>query len=603
MLIMLITFLVPGPIYGIFGGKGGDRNPVFASWERPGHGTVEWRMSDIQGQERVLSEALRSDPYLSMQVGILGQPKPADYVRLLVMEQLAQDSGIRITDADLAEHLLATLEFQRISVEDYKNGLRATGRNPAAIESIMKRVLAAARFQQLVAFAGAVPDPAKIEEQWHQQHAEFSFDYVQLPVETRKEEARQALPDDAGLKTWFDALGEAEKDEFRTGEKRKAELVLFRGADVQPATELLAAYPETTAEGTAPTTPEDLAQQYHNRVFHRRFVKPKAADAAADAPPEFFSLEEVKDKAMAEAPIYFAMQRWLDALKTRKAGGETIDLAAEAAKVGLEHRAIPDALTREELEALPELGDRELADAVFSAAADGSFYWSLVLMQQGIAVVRTTERTEPVLPEFETIRDRVAEKWVEPKARELALQRLRDLRDGLETFEPPVEEGVEPPPADGKVHKRAATEAFAAAAQGAGLEAKNRPWLDRAAPVTKDPLYETDEAHKFFFTQSNAARFYDLVADEVAEPVLSRDQKAAYLVRQAGKREVPLTQMTPTDYERLKSSARNRAVGEVIQAMDVAYLEKNFGLKLLRGEEPEAEAGKGESKDAGETKQ
>jgi hypothetical protein len=76
MIIMLITFLVPGPIMSIFGGRGGDRNPVFASWERPGHGTVEWRTSDIQGQERALSAALRADPYLSLQVGIGGNPSP-----------------------------------------------------------------------------------------------------------------------------------------------------------------------------------------------------------------------------------------------------------------------------------------------------------------------------------------------------------------------------------------------------------------------------------------------------------------------------------------------------------------------------------------------
>jgi hypothetical protein len=517
-------------------------------------------------------------------------------VRLLVLEQLAIDSGIRITDADLAEHLQATLEFAHLSVDDYKAGLRALGYSPSGVEGVMKRVLAASRYLQLIAFAGAVPDPAKIEEQWHLQHAEFTFDYGQLPAASCTEDARKELPDDAGLKTWFDVLDDAEKDEFRTNEKRKAEVVLFRGVDAQPGTELLAAFPETTAEGTPPTPPEELAQQYYNRVFHRRFVKPKAEGAAPETPDEFFTFEEVKDKALAEASIYFAMQRWLDSLKSRQVAGETIDLAAEAAKVGLEYKALGDALTREEYAALPELGDPDLADAIFAATPDGSFYWSLVLMPQGAAVVRATERVEPVLPEFETVRDRVAEKWIEPRAREIALERLRKVRDGLETFEPKVEveEGAEPPPPDGKVHRRATAEAFKAAAEGAGLDVGNRDWLDRSGLASKDPQWELD-AHKFLWSQAASSRLYDLETDEVAEPVLSRDQKSAYLVRLAGKREVPITQMSPADYDRLKANARGRAVGEIMQSMDIAFLEKNFGLKMLRGDDAAEARAKGHS--------
>ena len=67
----------------------------------------------------------------------------------------------------------------------------------------MRRSLRAARFLQMVGHAGALPDPAKIDELWSQDHEELAFDFISLPVEDMKEEARKELPDDAALEAWL----------------------------------------------------------------------------------------------------------------------------------------------------------------------------------------------------------------------------------------------------------------------------------------------------------------------------------------------------------------------------------------------------------------
>jgi hypothetical protein len=579
IIFLMVIWLVPGSILGI---AGGPTNPIIVRFQLPSGGQVEWRASDVQGMHRDVMDAFGVDFFLSMQLGVdASKPTPEELTRVLVLDRIAQDTGVEVSDADLAGHLREILDFQRATPEDFKNGVRARGLEVVRVERTIRMLLRVARFQQLVGFAGAVPDPAEIEEQWHEENVEFAFDYVTLPVADLEEEAKKELPDDAGLTAWFEELGEAEKEELETPEKRKAELALFRDVETTPATELLAAYPEEPAEGAAPTPPEELANQYHRRVYFRRFVRPKepGAEAGGDL---YFKFEEVKEQCLAEAPIYFAMQRWIEDLNARRTNGETIDLRAEAQELGLDHQAFLEPLTQEQFAADDAAGHADLADAIFATPPDGSFYASPFALAQGLAVVRANERVEPVLPPFESIRDQVAEKWLEPKSRELAQERLAAMRDGFERFvpEPEETEGEDaPPPPDEKPHHRASAEAFQAAAEAAGLAVKSRDYLNKAGPASKDPLADDEERRKLF-SQAHSWRLYDLEADEVAEPGLADDEKTVYLVRLAGKRDVPIDDMTPAQYDRYEQNARTRAIQEVGRRMDLDFLRKHHALWL-----------------------
>jgi hypothetical protein len=584
MIIMLIIFIVPSSSFMGMGG-GGDRNPVVCSWERPGHGKVEWRESDVILTMRQISNVLRVDPLLGFQAGIeLNRPEREDYVRVMVLNQLALDAGIRITDKDLAEHIRSSLQFTGASDQDFIQGVRNMGLDQRALEETMRRVLGGVRLVQMLGFAAGVPDPASIEEQWHNEHVEHAFDYAALEVDSLREEALAELPDDAGLEAWFNELDEASKDAFKTLERRSAEVVRFRDADTHPATALLEAFPEVVPEGGEPTPIEDLAQRYYDRVYFIRFQKTEmgAEPVPGARPTEWYTREEADRQLVAEAPIYFAMQRWLDDLKKRVAEGQgpNVDLLAEATKYGLDHRRIED-LTKEELTEAEDIGDGILAGQVFGLENEGDLSYGLFASQSGICFVRLTARSERTLPPFAEIRDKVVEKWLEPRTSELALERLKKIREGFESFTPEPPEGQEP---DTARHYRATTDDFRAAVEGASLEVGHRGWLDQRGNPKDDPQAD-QPAHKFIASFGFSRGFYGLDDDEVAEPGLSADSKTAYLVRRAGKREVPLDRMSPRDYERMKIQSRSAAVYELGQKLDLDFLEQNVGLQMAAASE------------------
>lgn len=591
MIFLLVIWLVPGPMLGI---AEGNKNPVAVRFRLPSGAEVEWRASDLMGAERALMDAFAVEPFLAFRLGIdASKPEKPELTRLLVLDRIALDAGIEVTDGDLRAHLEQTLQFQGATGEDFKAGVRMRGLDQVAVEETIRRLLRVARFQGLVGFAGAVPDPAKIEEQWKLENVEFAFDYTTVAVADFKEEAQKSLPDEAGLEAWFNALDEGEKAGFKTEEKRKAELAIFRDAETTPAAELLAAYPEKVPEGAQPTPPEELAQQYYDRVSWKRFQKPAGEDGS---PGGFFSFEEVKERCLAEAPVFHAMQRWIDELAARKTNGETIDFAAEAQKLGLDHQAILEPLTREELGGQSGAGDAEIASAVFSTNPDGSLHLMPVASSQGLVVVRTTERTDPVLPAFAEIRERVAEKWLEPKAVELAKARLASLRAGLESFEPTPAEG-EAPSKKTKARFRATSEAFTGALQAAGLELKRRDYRNKSANPTAAKPIEDDEERRTLSSQANQFGLYALESDEVAEPGVSPDGATVFLVRLAGKRDVPIDDMTPAQYDRYKQIVRSRAMNEIGTQLDLAFLKQNFGLWLLQ-DELEAQAKAAEAQKA-----
>lgn len=580
MILLLIIFIVPDSLTSL-STRGGDQNPVTTRFRLPDGRTVEWKAADVIRGARALESALGMDSVLAFGLGItdLRSPDAGELERVMILDELAKASGVEVTDADLAGHLREMLSFSRSSDENFKAAIRAQGLDQKEIEESIRALMRVTRFTQMIGFAGAVPSPAAIEKKWHEDNVEYAYDYVAVELASLKEEALKGLPDDAGLKAWFEKLPEGERNEFKSEEKRTAEVAVFRDMETTNAEALLAAFPEKTPEGVEPTAADELAQQYYNRVFVRRFAKTPVEGSTE--PPGFLSFDEVKPQCLAEAPVFFALQRWLEDLTARKTNGETIDFAAEAAKYGLEHQHYLQALPRSGFEGADGANDKDVATTIFTTAPDGSFSTSPTAARTGLYLVRVNTRVEPEPLPFEEIRARVVDKWVEPESEKLALKKLAALREGLEKFTPPPEEEEDAfaAPDTGK-HFRASAEAFTAAVQASGWSVARRDFLNKAGPATDDPQHE-NEHHKTLVSQAYSFGLYDLEPDEVAAPGVDGAKKYAYLVRRAASREVPITKMSPAQYESYKRSARTKASTDTVKSLDFAFLREHFGLWRL----------------------
>ena len=134
-----------------------------------------------------------------------------------------------------------------------------------------------------------------------------------------------------------------------------------------------------------------------------------------------------------------------------------------------------------------------------------------------------------------------------------------------------------------KVHRRATADEFQQACANATVVVEKRDFFDRGAPPNTDPQFDKP-AHKYLATRFD---LYQMEEGEVGEPQLARDKSAAYIVRVAGRRQVPIDRMTPAQYERYKTNARDQAIDEMAIKFDLAFLEKNYGLVLRKPQEEE----------------
>ena len=557
-------------------GRRATADDVVATWVRPGHGEEEILASELQAFHRAAADTARVDPFLGIAQGqsLSRQPTQEDAIRLMLLDKVAFDSGIRVTDADLAKHLELLRDFMYGDAEALRAALQ---QYMTPVEDTIRRALRVQRFEMLAGYAGAVASPDAIEEQWHDEHAEVSLEYVSVSADGFVDAARAEIPGDEELEAWFDEKPDWERSALNLPEKRAAEVAIFKNIDATPAAGLLAAFPP--AEGT---DPDERANEYYNAVFTRRFVRPVPDEVEPEEvvpSGAFLSFDEVKDQALAEAPVYDALQAWLTDLTNRQAAGEEVDLLAEATQYGLGFVEV-EPMTREELMEHPELGDVPTVESVFVTQPD-SFAYTVASTADGLAVVRVTERVEASLPPFAEIRAEVAEMWVEPRGRELATEALEALWDMLPEFEPEEDEASALGLAPKTVHRKATAEAFRAAVAVAGLDVNVVDWFDRgASPKGGDPVQD--------FLSRNQ-QLTTMESDEVGEPLPGPDRDTIYLVRKVGERELPVTAMSPRDYQRYKNAARGRARASLREGIDLDYLSEQFGLVLNWSTEPEEE--------------
>lgn len=557
VLLLLTTFSVSDEVVACFSGGRDAATTGYMSWKDPVEGAKSVRTADFIAEKQVLAKF-----WAIMQGRNDRDRNDEDTAMYLLLGELSQEAGVRVTDSDLKE--LIKKRFG--SSDTYKIMLQQHRISPKEFEQTLRSMLRVERYLALLASGLSTPDPAAVEKMWQGRHQEFAFDYIELSTVSLAGDARGLAPAGDELKAWFDALPEADKEKYKSAAAASAELVALSLDGEVKAELLFAQYPRPADENA-----DDAAKDFYSGFGYARYrkttFKPEEIKRIEDLNEPF---EVVKDIARRDALIYRSLSAWQADLVAREAKGETIDLAAEAAKLGLVYHKDDRLQTQADWDKLegPSAG-RYVMDAVFSAPV-GKILPAVTVEKNAFVLGRVIGKQDALYPPFADIEAKVRETWVGKKATELALARLEALRDKFGTRPDASDPSATPfkPEAD--------AEKFAAVAKEAGYEVKHRDYEEHYEKIAPDKMTPAESYLR------NASQLYVLREGSVDRPGQSTDGSLAFLVRVAGVRDPNASKMSPAEVQSIGKQLADQAMLTFRTGTfrNVEFLKERYGLDL-----------------------
>lgn len=538
-IFVLVIFTVGSELMTTFNRR--STSGAYMSFEIPGGGAHHLSYAEFIDQKRKEDDFLR--PMSREHVSIPEEDLAVD----LVNDELAKAAGISVSKQEVAKAILEGYPGvcpSFMSGQFYKQLMANMQVEPENFEQVLRRKLRVARYESILRAGVMTVEPSAIETQWKSANQEQAYDYIEVSHASFEAEAQAAKPDAAGMKAWYDAL--PDKRSLVMNEFSKptitGELVYYRTSGEDSAEGLLARFP-----AKPDVDAEKQATDYYNEFASVRYRRetPLPADSPDVSSKDrlLYSFDEVADQARRESKVHAAMKEWLAELKAKKTAGETIDLAAEAQALGLSFRAADGPKTEAEWGAVAGVGGPFLGQTMFGAAGD-SYMHDVVVESTALVIARVLEKTDASAPPYETVADKVDPAWLKDKETELALAKLKTVRDSL------------PPPAPGKQNPVADEAAFATAAAAAGLTVQRRDWMSAQAAGKVDASLILP-GHDFIRMSMGPLR--SVGENEVAPPMSNRAKDRSYLVRSLGKRDPAEVKLTPQEVQMYQGSLAQSA--------------------------------------------
>jgi hypothetical protein len=605
LVFILVIFVVSDLFQNAFRRSPVESGPYFV-WEHPTLGRQEWSDVDFVREHRRFDNVLRILRAQEIDAFL----EDEQLARLLVLDRLAQEAGVEVSDDDLRRTLreggmilisrpsLETSDglfdqfyfpVPRFDAATYKQVLAAMDTKASEFQETLRRLMRIERYESLMTVA-AEPGPDEIESAWKERHEEHQFDFVAFDVGAARAEAETQVPDEAALRAWYDGLDPGRKRQLFGAEwkpdRMAAELVAWPFDKEGEPQALLEKHPRP-----ADADLEELARNYHTQFKNVRFRRPEEkADAPTADERLYFGFDEVADAARREARIHAAMVDASLALQSRLKAGETVDLGELASELGLNLVAEADPKTVAQWGEYPVVGDPMLASQIQRASRGAERFVPLSLTQKALAFGRTTQRVEAGPPPFEEVAAKVAEEWKKDHALEAAKAKAQALYDQLAVAPPttePIEaplEGAQPPVVE------AAT--FAAQADALGSKVETTDWVDEAGLGLGELADEPTEVERFVAELGRAARpAVETEPGAVSGPIVSLDKERVYVVRHAARREPEQVAIEPKEFGELFANAQFEHRSQVRNAMfGLEALQRKYALAFpgRRQAEPEA---------------
>ena len=561
VMLLLTTFTVGDEVVKTLTGEG-KGSKAFLRWNHPTEGLKKMTQPEFLVEKQNYNKLFSM---LRMNQNSSKDRTDDETATYLVLADVSERAGVHITNEELKKFILNRFGNAQ-NYQAIRENYRITAKD---FEETLRRALCVERYEALLSSAVGAADPAEIEKAWKNQHQEYAFDYIELPVANVMEEAKAKPVTDEELKAYYDALPQARKDSFKTPARIAAEVVGIGMAAGVNTDLLFAKFPRPPAEDA------DLkAKEYYDDFSFSRFRNQHPNLQPGKQPTQkdlILPFEEVKEAAKREARIYASLSDWVKDISAREAKGEPINVAGEATALGLSYHQEPKAL---EADAWRKLGVDWLGSytvaSIFDNGASGKLLPAIVLDEASFTFARVITKDEPLAQSYDDVKETLRDEMLKKRATDLAKSKLEALRDKFGTR----------PAADDKnaptFKPVAAAAKFAEVAKEAGFEAKLRDYKERFAPPPPEGMSAVDS---YLRMQSPA---YTEKAGTVLAAALDPGETMAYLVRVNGLRDGDVSKMKIADMQNLMSQtslkAKNDFRMKAFSSTD--YLKEHYGLEL-----------------------
>lgn len=590
VLFLLIIFVVADLFQSSLTGGGGGSDEIFLTWQDPADGEKhELKESEFFEASRFLSNMSAFGIYTpySLMFGEQDQkrrsrpdPTEGDVASFLIYEEMAKDAGIAVSDQEHVDFLRSRFG----SNEGLQAAADRARTTRLAISEDARRIQRVAKLNGLMFSTLGIPDPEGVVKTWQEGRPEFKFQSVSVNRDDFLATAEVEVPDDEALAAWFHARPDFEQRKLYTEERVVPKVAYLLLDGTFDATKLFEAYP--ALEGV---DLDQQAQSYFSQFRTTRFKTPveEPADEESDDSGEpqekpekpFYDFEEVEEQVRAEAPLYAALTAFITDMQDRVAEGGTVDLAAEAAALGLTVVEGAEAMTREEMTSAEVWGSAQIASQLAFSSAD-AIIPRVTATEDALVVAQVESKIERAEPPFEDIREDVARMWSEERAAELAVESLDYLRQTLAVKPDDVEIADWAPEIPWIDLQKAAGEA--------GYTVYDRPWLERSAMPEGQTFQTATPVNRHLMLTPTV---YDMEPGTVAPAAKANDGTTAFLIRYEGKRDKDVSEIDAnTVFQLRRQTAQEELMdfGAKVLLGDGAWLAERAAIRFPKNEAREA---------------
>lgn len=518
LIFLLIIFIVPTAFQGAL--TGGDNSELAPGvvWETPQGGKFEMGHIELQLEMREESKLRR------VLTGGNSTPTAEEMATQLLLDQLAKEAGVYVSNEALAAQIKPLIE-QLGGRDNYIQFTRQMfgSRGTLVFEERLRTGIRVSRYLTLTGMLAAQAKPGDIEKQWAADNIEYAFDYLLVKGESFVDAAKAEAPDDATLEAWFADRPDTVKNRFKTQQKWRLSAAYVPIGEAAPSA-LLERYPlpegfDTAAEG----------EQFYNLHSYQAFKYEEPIIDDEGNTVTYQPLDDVRPLAEAAAQTQTAMSAWRTDLRTRRETGETLDLAAEAAELGVTYIESTEARERAEIVEDAMYGGGGVS-SLLPTTEVGELLSGAIVTPKVIEIVKVVEAVEPTVKPFAEIREEVLDLWATERSNELALEFAKALMGDTTELD---------------------ADAFAALAEDERVELGRRDWKSGRGWTGEMPA-QGDSFGFFLLLNGESNGMYDMEAGAVTEPIQSGTE--VYVVRSLGTRETDFANAKPGDVEAAKQA-------------------------------------------------